>query len=217
MHRRLTEGDFSRRFVCLTFDDGYRDTLKFAYPILKAAGVPFAVYVATSFPDRLGEFWWLALEAVIAKNDQIGLVIDGKNRSFACATRRGKTRAVRRALLVAAAAADRSRNPRHRPQSRGLLSGRHRGVLQGSVHGLARDRAARRRPAGDHRRPYRQSSDAGAAAGGRRARGNGFEPLGDRGGAVAAAAASRLSVRRSRPRPARANSPPPPSSVSRPR
>jgi len=86
MHRRLTEGDFSRRFVCLTFDDGYRDTLTSAYPILKAAGVPFAVYVASSFPDRLGEFWWLALEAVIAKNDQIGLVIDGENRSFACAS-----------------------------------------------------------------------------------------------------------------------------------
>ncbi len=86
MHRRLTEGDFARRFVCLTFDDGYRDTLQFAYPILKAAGVPFAVYVATSFPDRLGEFWWLALEAVIARNDQIGLVIDGNNRSFACTT-----------------------------------------------------------------------------------------------------------------------------------
>jgi hypothetical protein len=25
MHRRLTEGDFGRRFACITFDDGYRD------------------------------------------------------------------------------------------------------------------------------------------------------------------------------------------------
>ena len=48
MHRRLTEADFSRRFVCITFDDGYRDTLEWAYPILKEAEVPFAVYVATS-------------------------------------------------------------------------------------------------------------------------------------------------------------------------
>ena len=86
MHRRMIERDFSRRFVCLTFDDGYRDTMKWAYPILKEESVPFAVYVPTSFPDRLGELWWLALEAVIARNDHIGLQIDGRNRTFDCRT-----------------------------------------------------------------------------------------------------------------------------------
>lgn len=86
MHRRMTEGDFSRRFICLTFDDGYRDTLQWAYPILKQADAPFAVYVPTSFPDRLGELWWLVLEAVIARNDRVGLVIDGRDRKFDCAT-----------------------------------------------------------------------------------------------------------------------------------
>ncbi len=86
LHRRMTEGDFARRFVCLTFDDGYRDTLQWAYPILKEAGVPFAVYVPTSFPDRLGELWWLVLEAVIQRNDRIGLVIDGRDRKFDCRT-----------------------------------------------------------------------------------------------------------------------------------
>ena len=85
MHRRLTEADFSRRFVCITFDDGYRDTREWAYPILKDAEVPFAVYVATSFPDGLGVFWWLALEAVIARNNRIGLEIEGRNRTFDCA------------------------------------------------------------------------------------------------------------------------------------
>jgi peptidoglycan/xylan/chitin deacetylase (PgdA/CDA1 family) len=40
--------------------------------------------VPTSFPDRLGELWWLVLEAVIAKRERIGLVIDGENRSFDC-------------------------------------------------------------------------------------------------------------------------------------
>ena len=86
LYRRMTAGDFHRRFVCLTFDDGYRDTLQHAFPMLKEAGVPFAVYLPTSFPDRLGELWWLALEAVIARNERIGLVIDGKNRSFDCRT-----------------------------------------------------------------------------------------------------------------------------------
>jgi len=85
LHRRLTERDFRRRFVCITFDDGYRDTQQFAYPILKAADVPFAIYVPTSFPDRLGELWWLVLEAVIARNESIGLEIDGRDRNFDCA------------------------------------------------------------------------------------------------------------------------------------
>ncbi len=84
MHRRLHERDFSRRFVCLTFDDGYRDVLEYAYPLLKDAGIPFAIYVPTSFPDRLGELWWLVLEAVIAQNDRIGVLVDGENRKFDC-------------------------------------------------------------------------------------------------------------------------------------
>src|SRR5258708_792541 len=75
MHRRLVERDFKRRFVCVTIDDGYRDTLQWAYPILKAHAVPFAVYIPTSFPDRIGELWWLAIEAVGARNHPILLPI----------------------------------------------------------------------------------------------------------------------------------------------
>jgi peptidoglycan/xylan/chitin deacetylase (PgdA/CDA1 family) len=86
MYRRLTEGEVGRRFVCMTIDDGYRDTLQWAYPILKDYQVPFTVYIPTSFPDRLGELWWLALEAVVARNQRIRLLIGGKEQSFECAT-----------------------------------------------------------------------------------------------------------------------------------
>ncbi|MPZ59374.1 MAG: polysaccharide deacetylase family protein [Rhizobiales bacterium] len=86
MHRRLAQGDFRRRFICLTIDDGYRDTREYAYPILKRHEIPFGIYVATSFADRLGELWWLALEAVIARNVRIGLVIDGRDQRFDCRT-----------------------------------------------------------------------------------------------------------------------------------
>jgi peptidoglycan/xylan/chitin deacetylase (PgdA/CDA1 family) len=83
MHRRLSTGDFpKRRFVCVTFDDGYRDNLEHAYPILKKYEVPFAIYVATGFADRVGELWWLALEAVVAQNELIGLRIEGRDRWF---------------------------------------------------------------------------------------------------------------------------------------
>jgi peptidoglycan/xylan/chitin deacetylase (PgdA/CDA1 family) len=89
MHRRFAEGlvfEGGRRFVCVTIDDGYRDTLDWAYPILKKHQVPFTVYIPTSFPDRLGELWWLALEAVIARNTRIRLLIGDKEQGFNCAT-----------------------------------------------------------------------------------------------------------------------------------
>jgi peptidoglycan/xylan/chitin deacetylase (PgdA/CDA1 family) len=90
MHRRFIDGDFRRRFVCLTFDDGYKDIKHWAWPLLRKYQMPFAIYIATSFPDRLGELWWVALEAVIARNPRVGLLIDGKEQHFECASVRQK-------------------------------------------------------------------------------------------------------------------------------
>jgi len=84
MHRRFIADEFRRRFVCITFDDGYKDLKAWAYPLLKKYELPFALYIPTSFPDRLGELWWVALEAVIAQNSRIGLLIDGQRQFFDC-------------------------------------------------------------------------------------------------------------------------------------
>jgi peptidoglycan/xylan/chitin deacetylase (PgdA/CDA1 family) len=86
MHRRFIGGEFKRRFVCITFDDGYKDIKQWAYPLLKKYELPFALYIPTSFPDRLGELWWVALEAVIAQNRRVGLVVNGEDRFFDCAS-----------------------------------------------------------------------------------------------------------------------------------
>jgi peptidoglycan/xylan/chitin deacetylase (PgdA/CDA1 family) len=72
----------ARRFVCLTFDGATRDLITSAYPVLSRHGVPFTVYVPTAFPDGLGQAWWLALEAVIARNDRIALMMDGVEKRF---------------------------------------------------------------------------------------------------------------------------------------
>ena len=97
MHRRFVAGDFKRRFVCITIDDGYKDIKRWAYPLLRKYQMPFALYIPTSFPDRLGELWWVALELVIARNKRIGLMVNGKNQFFDCATANEK-RAVYDAL-----------------------------------------------------------------------------------------------------------------------
>jgi peptidoglycan/xylan/chitin deacetylase (PgdA/CDA1 family) len=82
VHRRAVSLRQPRRFVCLTFDGATRDLMVHGYPVLSRHGVPFTVYVPTAFPDGLGEAWWLALEAVIARNDRIALVMDRVEKRF---------------------------------------------------------------------------------------------------------------------------------------
>ena len=73
-----------RRFVCLTFDIGYRDFLDHAWPILKRQNAPATLYVAGNFADQIGELWWLALEEIVAGNDRIGLFIANRELRLEC-------------------------------------------------------------------------------------------------------------------------------------
>jgi peptidoglycan/xylan/chitin deacetylase (PgdA/CDA1 family) len=75
-----------RRFICLTFDGGYKDVARAAYPILAHHRVPFTVFVSTAFPDGVGEAWWLALEKIIANEPRLSLVIDRAERHFGIRT-----------------------------------------------------------------------------------------------------------------------------------
>ena len=84
--RRLQEADFSRRFVVLTFDDGYRDFAAFALPVLKRHGVPATLFVPSSFADGHGALWWVELERAIAARSFIEIVLDGEERRFDTST-----------------------------------------------------------------------------------------------------------------------------------
>lgn len=80
--RRLVEGDFRRRFVVLTFDDGYRDNRDHALPVLKRHGAPFTIFVASRFADGGGDLWWVALERAIAAQERLDVTIAGKAFGF---------------------------------------------------------------------------------------------------------------------------------------
>jgi glycosyltransferase involved in cell wall biosynthesis/peptidoglycan/xylan/chitin deacetylase (PgdA/CDA1 family) len=69
-------------FAVLTFDDGYRDNVEHAWPILRRHGVPWTIFVATDFADGRGRLWWLELEAAIARLDRVLLSSDGELLDF---------------------------------------------------------------------------------------------------------------------------------------
>jgi peptidoglycan/xylan/chitin deacetylase (PgdA/CDA1 family) len=73
--RRLAAPDDGRRFVVLTFDDGYRNNYTEAYPVLKALDAPFTVYLATGFADRSAVPWWDLLVALVERQARLSLRI----------------------------------------------------------------------------------------------------------------------------------------------
>lgn len=80
-YRRLVEKDYKRRFVCFTFDDGYKDNMHYAWPIFKKYNLPFAIYVPSDYPSGKGELWWIALETIIAQNDFFTLDLPTKDNN----------------------------------------------------------------------------------------------------------------------------------------
>lgn len=62
-----------RPFVVLTFDDAYKDNLKYALPILQRQEAPFTLYVPTALVDGVGELWWQAIEDIITRQEAIAL------------------------------------------------------------------------------------------------------------------------------------------------
>lgn len=53
---RLGRGDLPAAAACITFDDGYRDNLTVAAPILRRHGLPATVFVATGYTGG-GRMW----------------------------------------------------------------------------------------------------------------------------------------------------------------
>jgi peptidoglycan/xylan/chitin deacetylase (PgdA/CDA1 family) len=52
-----------QKFICLTFDDGYRDNLIHGMPILEKYAVPATIYVTNCFPNGKGIIWWYIFES----------------------------------------------------------------------------------------------------------------------------------------------------------
>lgn len=61
------------RFAALTFDDGYRDTLTHALPILARHQAPFTLFVCPGFAERTAPLWWLDLEEAVMRLDRFSL------------------------------------------------------------------------------------------------------------------------------------------------
>lgn len=68
----------------ITFDDGYKDNLEYALPILEKHGAPATIYVTTRLVDGDAWMWWHELWDIISNVASISYVIDDKTFFFRC-------------------------------------------------------------------------------------------------------------------------------------
>ncbi|MCT4495688.1 polysaccharide deacetylase family protein [Bosea minatitlanensis] len=74
---RLRSPKRRRFFVALTFDDGYRDNVEYAWPVLAKHGAPWTLFVTPGFADRTARLWWLELEEAIRALPRLELALPG--------------------------------------------------------------------------------------------------------------------------------------------
>lgn len=92
--KALAQGDAGRRpFVALTFDDGYRDLLAHALPVLERHGAPFTAYIASGFADGTARLWWMEMEEAIRRLDHVEIVVAGAPVSRSCRSAQEKAEA----------------------------------------------------------------------------------------------------------------------------
>jgi len=79
---RLVADSQPRRYAVLTFDDGYKDNVATALPILERNNAPFMVYVPTGAVTRTLQPWWLGLRELFRSRGDVA--IDAMGMRFSC-------------------------------------------------------------------------------------------------------------------------------------
>ena len=86
----LMEGKLRRRAVAITFDDGFRNNLAVAMPVLQKYGIPATIYLATGFVGSPSTTWSARITRALVKTSASSVEFRGKTLSIISAQdRRG--------------------------------------------------------------------------------------------------------------------------------
>lgn len=86
----LADPNDTRKFVCFTLDDGYRDNLQYAAPVFQRHSVPYTVFVTPGFVDRERTIWWETLEKLLNDVSELSFDFGNGPEFISCASRDSK-------------------------------------------------------------------------------------------------------------------------------
>ena len=82
------------RFICFTFDDGYRDNAALARPIFREFGAPFAVNITNGFMSGTASVWWYFVEEALTAGRPLEFSWQGTAHRFAATGATERNRAL---------------------------------------------------------------------------------------------------------------------------
>jgi peptidoglycan/xylan/chitin deacetylase (PgdA/CDA1 family) len=84
--QQLRQGQCPRRAVVITFDDGYRDNLHTALPVLEANDMPATVFCSAGYVGCEEPFWWDRLATLLLAPERLPhtltLDVNGQHRRY---------------------------------------------------------------------------------------------------------------------------------------
>ena len=80
----------SEQIAHITFDDGYKDNLDYALPILEKHNAPATIYITTRFAEGDAWVWWIELWDIVLASDSIAYRFDNQDVDLDCHSKQDK-------------------------------------------------------------------------------------------------------------------------------
>jgi polysaccharide deacetylase len=80
--KRMKNGGISRPTAVVTFDDGFQSNYDLAFPILRDAGIPATIFLATGLVNTDDTVWFCRLNQALTKTKKLALEWNGYISDF---------------------------------------------------------------------------------------------------------------------------------------
>ncbi|WP_413717408.1 polysaccharide deacetylase family protein [Silicimonas sp. MF1-12-2] len=90
--RRTRDGTLPPRSVVVTFDDGFKNNIDVALPVLTKAGMPATIYVNTAFTDTAKSTWASRLTFALSNTEKSSLSFHGEEFDLSSPAARVETK-----------------------------------------------------------------------------------------------------------------------------